>query len=244
LLFGKTYKFLNISIHDVCPSNFENVLSLRKLLIENGITNITYLLIPFYHEKETLLDIKNEVLEITTNTEVILHGYTHMSRDFKKYDYRRIFTYKEAEFLLEDELSLRLDKGIEMLKSLGITPKGFIAPAWLFKKELLQLLKEKGFLFTTDRRYIYNLQENKKIFSPVLTFGSRGYVEDISIFSFDKMFFMLKALNVVRIALHPVDIKNPSKIYKLLKVLDYTRKEHFQITSLYHIIKAKNLIKN
>jgi len=69
LLFGKTYKFLNISIHDVCPSNFENVLSLRKLLIENGITNITYLLIPFYHEKETLLDIKNEVLEITTNAE-------------------------------------------------------------------------------------------------------------------------------------------------------------------------------
>ena len=164
---------------------------------------------------------------------------------FKTHKYfNSLFTHKEAEFLLEDKLSLRLDKGIEMLKSLGITPKGFIAPAWLFKKELLQLLKEKGFLFTTDRRYIYNLQENKKIFSPVLTFGSRGYMEDVSIFSFDKVFFMLKALNVARIALHPVDIKNPSKIYKLLKVLEYARKEHFQINSLCHIIKAKNLIKN
>jgi len=244
LLFGKTYKFLNISIHDVCPSNLENIFKLKELLAENGFDNITFLLIPFYHEKETLLDIKNEVLEITTDAEVILHGYTHSSKDFGKYDYRKIFTHKEAEFLLEDELSLRLDKGIEMLKELDITPKGFIAPAWLFKKELLQLLKEKGFLFTTDRRYIYNLQENKKIFLPVLGFGSRGYIEDVSIFSFDKMFFMLKALNVVRIALHPVDIKNPSKIYKLLKVLEYTRKEHFQINGLYHIIKAKNLIKN
>jgi predicted deacetylase len=244
LLSRKTYKLLNISIHDVCPSNIENIFQLKELLVNNGFDSITFLLVPFYHGKESLLDIKSEIQTLTKNSETILHGYTHLSKDFKKYDYRKMFTYKEAEFLLENDLSSRLDKGIEILKDLGIVPKGFIAPAWLFKKELLQLLKEKGFLFTTDRRYIYNLESGKKIFSPVLTFGSRGFIEQISILSFDKMFFVVKNLNVIRIAIHPVDIKKPSKIHKLLKVLDYMRKEHFHISSLYHIIKAKNLIKN
>lgn len=244
MLSRKVHKFLNISIHDVCPSNLENIFKLKEFLSKNGFDNITFLLIPFYHGKESLLDIKSEIQTLTKNSETILHGYTHMSKDFKKYDYRKIFTYKEAEFLLENDISSRLDKGIEILKELGIVPKGFIAPAWLFKKELFQLLKEKGFLFTTDRRYIYNLESGKKIFSPVLVFGSRGFVEKISILSFDKMFFIVKNLNVVRIAIHPVDIKKPSKMDKLLKVLDYTKKEYFQISSLYHIVKAKNLIKN
>ncbi|MGC9285923.1 MAG: DUF2334 domain-containing protein [Hydrogenobaculum sp.] len=243
MLFRKT-KLLNISIHDVCPSNLKNVLALQNLLKENGITRISLLLIPFYHEKETLLDIKSEILELTKNSEAILHGYTHMSKDFGKYDYRRIFTNKEAEFLLEDNLSQRLEKGIKMLNNLGISPNGFIAPAWLFRKEVFRLLKEKGFLFTTDRRYIYDLENNKKIFAPVLTFGSRGFVEKLSIFSFDRMYFIVKKLNVVRIAIHPSDASNPLKIYKLLKVLDCIKKEDFEITSLSHIVKAKNLIKN
>jgi len=244
LLFRKTHKLLNISIHDVCPSHLENIFKLKELLLENGIYNTTLLLIPFYHRKETLLDIKSEILELTKNSEVILHGYTHMSKDFRKYDYRRIFTNKEAEFLLEGDLSQRLDKGLEIFKNLNIIPKGFVAPAWLFRKEVLRLLKERGFLFTTDRRYIYDLEHNKKIFVPVLTFGSRGFVEKLSIFSFDKMYPLVSRLKVVRIALHPSDASNPLKIYKLLKVLDCIKKEDFDITSLYHIIKAKNLIKN
>ncbi|GAB6078733.1 DUF2334 domain-containing protein [Hydrogenobaculum acidophilum] len=244
MLFRKNHKFLNISIHDVCPSNLQNIFKLKELLVKHDIDNITFLLIPFYHEKESLLDIKSEIQELTKDNEAILHGYAHMSRDFAKYDYRKIFTDKEAEFLLEDNLSQRLDKGLQTFKELGITPKGFIAPAWLFRKEVLELLKEKGFLFTTDRRYIYDIKNNQKIFAPVITFGSRGFVEKLSIFSFDKTYFLTRNLGLVRIALHPVDASNPSKIYKLLKILDIVKKEDFKIASLYHIIKAKNLIKN
>ncbi len=244
MLSGKEHKLLNISIHDVCPSNLENVMAIRNLLSENGITRISFLLIPFYHEKESLLDIKSQIKELIKDNEAILHGYTHMSRDFKNFDYRKLLTNKEAEFLLEENLSLRLDKGIRMLKDLGITPEGFIAPAWLFRKEVFGLLREKGFSFTTDRRYIYDIKNNKAIFSPVISFGSRGFIEKLSIFSFERMFLLVKRLKVVRVALHPVDILNSSKVYRLLKVLDYIKKEGFEITSLYHIVKAKNLIKN
>ncbi len=244
MLLGKDRKLLNISIHDVCPSNIKNVIALKELLQKNGINHISYLLIPFYHEKESLIDIKSQIQELIKNNEAILHGYTHMSRDFKKYDYRKIFTHKEAEFLLEENLSKRLEKGLEMLMHIDVTPKGFIAPAWLFRKEVFWLLKEKGFLFTTNRRYIYDLQDDKKLFSPVLTFGSRGVVEKLSILSFDKMYILTRYVRTMRIAIHPIDISNPLKIYKLLKILDYVRKDNFEITSLYHIIKAKNLIKN
>ncbi len=228
---------INISIHDITKSSLENIKILKSILNEYGINKISYLLIPFYHEKESIIDIKDEVLELIQNNEVILHGYTHLSKAFKLWDYRKIFTYYEGEFLSEDSLKDRIKKGLDILDKIDIKPRGFIAPAWMFKKELISILKDMGFSFTTDRRYIYNLEEDKKVFAPVISFGSRGFVEDVSIFSFDKSFLAFKSLNT-RIALHPIDATSSKKIEKLKKVLDRIKAK--DVYDLYHIVKAKN----
>lgn len=207
--------------------------------MDYNINKISYLLIPNYHNQESLYEIIPELDAIIQDNEIILHGYNHISRDFKFYDYRRLLTNKEAEFLLEKNLDQKIDIGLKILRDLGRLPKGFIAPAWLMRKDCFALLKLKGFLFTTDRRYIYDLKTDNKIFSPVISFGSRGFIKDISIMLFDKQFYIYKKLKVVRIAIHPIDIKEPIKIKKLTKILQNIQKSDFIVCNLEHIINIK-----
>ncbi len=234
---------LNISIHDVTKSKLRDIKLLSYILKDFGIHRISYLVIPFYHEREHLEDII-DFIESVKDDEIIMHGYTHKSKPFAKYDYKNIFTNYEAEFLLSEDLKDRLRFGLEAFNKIGIYPKGFIAPAWLMKTEAFGLLKEKGFSFTTDRRYVYNLKSNNKVFSPVISFGSRGFVRFLSIKAFKHQFMISKTLKFIRIALHPTDAKDFRKIKILTSVLKEIRSKDFIISDLYHISKAKNLIKN
>ncbi|WP_028950606.1 polysaccharide deacetylase family protein [Sulfurihydrogenibium subterraneum] len=211
---------LNVSIHDITKSNLEMIEELLEFLNNLGVENLTFLLIPFYHEKGSLFEIKQWLYENIKDNEVVLHGYTHKSGKF--YSYKDLLTNQEGEFAYYQDTEERIKKGLEMLKSLGYNPEGFIPPAWLMKKSDFQLLKKYGFKFTTDRRFVYDLENNKKILSPVLSFGSRGFIETLSVISFKRHFSILKLLNpvVIRIALHPVDVLNKKKLKLVKDILD------------------------
>mgnify|MGYP001772903250 CR=1 FL=1 len=211
---------VNVSIHDITKSNLEMIEELLEFLNNLGVEKLTFLLIPFYHEKESLFEIKQWLDENIKDNEVVLHGYTHKSGKF--YSYKDLFTNQEGEFAYYQDTEERIKKGLEMLKSLGYKPEGFIPPAWLMKKSDFQLLKKYGFKFTTDRRFVYDLKNDKKILSPVLSFGSRGFIETLSVISFKRYFSILKLLNpvVIRIALHPVDAVNKKKLKLVKDILD------------------------
>ena len=223
---------LNISLHDITKSNLEKVYYLKDILEDLGVSKITYLLIPCYHEKESLLELKENLENFKTNGEFVLHGYTHKSGCFK--GLKSLFTNCEGEFLYYQDLEDRLKKGLEILNKLSIFPKGFIPPAWLMKKKDYKLLKQFGFRFTEDRFYVYDLQKNKKIFSPVLNFGSRGMVEIISKASFKAYFYALRLskINVFRIALHPIDAMDKDKIKLIVEILKNKDFEYIHLQDL------------
>jgi len=225
---------LNISIHDVTKSNLEKVYYLKDVLEDLGVSKITYLLIPYYHEKENLLEIKKDLESIKVNGEFVLHGYSHKSGCFK--GLKSLFTNCEGEFLYYQDLEDRIKKSLEILNKLSIYPKGFIPPAWLMRKKDFKLLKQYGFSFTEDRLYIYDLQEDKKILSPVLSFGSRGIVEVVSKLSFKAYFYTLRfsKINLIRIALHPVDTTDKDKIELIVKTL---KDRNFEYIHLQDLIK-------
>lgn len=211
---------LNVSVHDITKSNLEMVEEMLEFLDNLSVEKLTLLLIPFYHEKESLLEIKQWIDKNIKDNEVVLHGYTHKSGRF--YDFRDLLTNQEGEFAYYQDIEERIKKGLEVLKTLGYDPEGFIPPAWLMRKSDFPLLKKYGFKFTTDRRYIYDIQNNRKILSPVISFGSRGFIEALSVITFKKQFYILKLLNpvVIRIALHPVDVLNKKKLQYVKEILD------------------------
>ncbi len=216
---------LNVSIHDVTKSNLKDVQTLLELLDNLSVKKITLLLIPFYHEKESLEEIKDWLYEHLEGKEIVLHGYTHKSGKFN--DFRDFLTRQEGEFAYYNDLEDRLNKAIKILKDLGLNNEGFIPPAWLINKEGLDILKKFGFSFTTNRLHILDLKNDRKIFSPVLSFGSTGILKSISINTFKLQTFLLKQLRlpVLRLALHPVDAKDKTKL-KLIS--DFLSSEDFE----------------
>ncbi|WP_078058152.1 DUF2334 domain-containing protein [Desulfurobacterium indicum] len=126
----------NISIHDITKSTLKNVKKLKEILKEEGMEKISYLLIPYYHEKECLTEIADEIKSLVRNGEPILHGYTHKGKKLKKLSPTKLLTDNEGEFISHNNIEERLIKGKEILKKINIEPEGFIAPAWLMKKRL------------------------------------------------------------------------------------------------------------
>jgi predicted deacetylase len=229
---------LNVSIHDITRSNIEMVEDLLDFLQNFGIEKISFLLIPYYHEKESLTQIKDWLSSNIKDNEVILHGYTHKSGKFN--DYRDFLTNQEGEFAFYNDIENRVVKGLKILSEIGYYPEGFIPPAWLMKKDDFKILKKYGFKFTTDRRFIYDLVNDKKIFSPVLSFGGRGFLEKLSIFTFKKQVEIMKILKVpiFRVAIHPVDVLNKEK---LILLTDFFKTNEYELISLK---ESLNLIKN
>lgn len=220
---------LNVSIHDITKSNLENIQTLIEVLDAYSVKKISLLVIPFYHEKETLEDIKDWLYKNLKDKEIILHGYTHQSGKFN--NFRDFLTDKEGEFAYYENLEERLNKAINILKNLEINSRGFIPPAWLIDKEHLKLLKKFGFRFTTNRLYIIDLKNNRKIFSPVLSFGSKGMIKNISIKTFKLQTFILRHLRLplLRLALHPVDAKDKTK---LRLIADFLKNNDFEFIFL------------
>lgn len=205
-------KFLNISIHDLTPSTFDKVSEIVSMLNNLGIKKISFLVIPNYHGRESVLQISHEVRTLIGENEVILHGYTHLGERFPVYSYRNLFTNYEGEFFSYTDVVDRLRRGVQTLKLAGLDPVGFIPPAWLMRKQDFKTLKEFGFRFTTDRRYLYDLVEEKRFLSPVLTFSCRPFMDRLSISTFRIVSGPVCFLKIVRLAIHPGDVMYPEKI--------------------------------
>ncbi|MEZ0323879.1 MAG: polysaccharide deacetylase family protein [Hydrogenothermaceae bacterium] len=225
-------KFLNVSIHDVTASNEEYIMSIIDILENIGIDKISFLVVPYFHSKEKIYDISDDLKEIILKNEVVLHGYTHSGERFSFFSYKNLLTNKEGEFLSYKDTEDRIAKGLEILRSFGFNPCGFIPPAWLMRKEDFSILKSLGFRFTTDRLRIYDIQNEKSFFSPVLTFSSRSFMEEPSIYYFKFTGIFVKTfLNIVRVAIHPPDVKNRRKIQILnefIKSLDNFKLVYFE----------------
>jgi hypothetical protein len=146
--------------------------------------------------KKNLLEIKEDLENFKANGEFVLHGYSRKSGCFK--GLKSLFTNCKGEFLYYQDLEDRLKKGLEILNKLNTHPKGFIPPVRLIRKKDSKLLKQYGFSFTEDRLHIYDLQKDKKILSPFLSFGSRGTVNIISKLSFKAYFYTLRFSKIKR----------------------------------------------
>lgn len=223
-----------ISLHDVSPFHLKRIQKAERLLTQWGVTKISYLFIPDYHQNNLHLD---EALLSGFNhwvrqrqekggsggiqVEWVLHGYFHLETGTKKKS--KFLTAGEGEFLLlsPSDIDDRLQEGKRVFNDIfNHYPGMFVAPAWLFNEHLIPVLKEHGFCITEDHSFIYLLDKNKTLRAPVITWATRTLIRRFT--SQVGCLFLNRwwgGRDLVRVAVHPFDFDHPCTIKSIEKVI-------------------------
>ncbi|WP_174583185.1 polysaccharide deacetylase family protein [Candidatus Methylacidithermus pantelleriae] len=207
------------------------VVAIGERLDQLGVEKRSLLVIPCFHHRETLLDCPELCrwlsLEQARGREIVLHGYYHDEQDVEtratEVFWRRVYTAGEAEFLrLPRKVMVeRLWKGKELFALLGWDLWGFVAPAWLFSVDLLEVLPLLGFRYTTRLTGIIVLGEKRRhIPSQSLCWSSRSLWRRVVSWGWNRWLARcVRGADPVRIAIHPGDFREKTLWKEIDRVL-------------------------
>ncbi len=221
-----------MSIHDVSPASAGE---LEEALVACAEVSAkpALLVVPNFHGKwpldrypafvSRLRELQDEGLELH------LHGYFHRAPDevrgARAFFAQRVASAGEAEFatLERDEAERRLDEGLAMFATLGLRPRGFVAPAWQMPSWLLGSLAARGLPYAEDHLRVYNPITRAARASLVLNFASRTRGRAWSSAAFVRLALPARGVLPTRIAIHPGDLRHPMLVYEVRRVLGAAR---------------------
>jgi uncharacterized protein len=209
-----------IGLHDVSPATWPDCERLIELVRSlHADVPITLLVVPDLHRRAPI-DPSGEWRKAVDRTlerggEIALHGLWHLddggpSPTVKAWFERRFLTAGEAEFAALDASGARerIELGLEILRSCGWNPVGFVPPAWQISEAAASVLARYGFRYTTTLRSITALPTGARFEVPCLGFSSRSRPRRaLSLRWNARQLDRLRAAPAVRIALHPIDAR-------------------------------------
>lgn len=221
---------LLVSIHDVTPAFDAEVRDLWALCSDRGVTP-ALLVVPDWHgewpleEFPTFVDwLRGRAL---AGAEVFLHGMRHDEAASPRtwLDQLRAFgrTDSEGEFLTlaADAARARITRGITRLRALGLEPVGFVAPAWLWRRESRAVVTESGLAVSEDEHAVYLHHRGTRLSSPVLRWSARTPVRAwASACVAEAESWRHRDNWLVRIAFHPRDLSHPLTGHSVRRTLD------------------------
>lgn len=207
---------LIVSVHDVAPSTSVEVRWLLDRLDEVGVTRRVLKVIP--HELDAW-DVRRapelaELLrdEVARGSEVVLHGWSHRE-DGPLWGPRvdvlrgRLFAGGRAEFLSigSAEAASRIRDGVQALTELGLSPRGFCAPAWLGRSDLPDMARDAGLDYLVWLSGIEDLRRDERtVIPPIGYLGVGGLREALAQIGGVAAMTIARRRNLpLRIVLHP-----------------------------------------
>lgn len=200
-------KLAIITIHDVNPSNSEEILKtsseLNNLKIKYNLS-----VVPYYRKKYNLKDYDDFCDQISSllqsgNVELNLHGLYHET-DGKFDDFDTGSKEEEKE---------EIQKGLDILLAANLPrPSMFIPPAWHLSRQCIEALKELNFRISESMTDLEFIQKGKKyILHPVMNWDQQGDKEkNKQTLEQNKQLFYNRLFNVngktnglFRMAIHP-----------------------------------------
>jgi predicted deacetylase len=234
-------KRLLVSLHDVSPFHGDRIERAERLLTALGISTVTYLLVPDFHGAAAAHASGAFVAWCRSprafNVQWFLHGYFHRAGAITPDRGRqavaerlaaRLLTAGEGEFLglRGERLRDRLQAGVRSFECcLGAPPVGFVAPAWLFSRDLVPALAEMNFRFTESQLRVFQLQTGRARTSPVITWATRTPIRRYGSFAAARLQRLLwRTHPVVRVALHPYDFDDRRIVASIARTIDLLRR--------------------
>jgi predicted deacetylase len=220
-----------VSIHDVTPALLPRVEALWALCRVRGVTP-ALLVVPNWHGawpiagNAAFLDWLSA--RAADGAEIVLHGERHdevgLPRAFAD-EVRAVGrTNREGEFLtLElDAAAERIARGLALLRGAGLTPAGFVPPAWLMRPATIEACRRAGLPFTEDDGQIHLLGERvTALASPVVRWSGRAALRArLSVAVAEWRWRAQRTHPLVRIAYHPSDLDHPATARSAETILD------------------------
>jgi predicted deacetylase len=161
-----------VSIHDVSPAWKREVEDALEVAHAHGVRP-ALLVVPNFHGRAPLdgdPEFCARLRELQAEGhEIYLHGFYHRAEGdnedgaatgsrLRWFFRQKIVSAGEAEFAAVSprEAERRLDDGRKMLDNVGLSPSGFVAPAWSMPSWLLPMLGARGYGFAEDHLRVYD----------------------------------------------------------------------------------------
>jgi len=213
-------KAVCLVLHDVAPSTWADYQPFVEAVDALGDVPMTWLVVPDFHRQDAL-DANpafRRVLDarVARGDELALHGYYHddqepLPNNPRDWFMRRVYTHEGEFYRLSREAALaRLHAGLEMFQRYDWPVQGFVAPAWLMSDGTRQALRELPLSYTSDPQHLYRLPDFSAIAAPGLVWSARSaWRRGLSKVLSDQREQRWRQAPVIRLGLHPVDMRHP-----------------------------------
>jgi len=226
-----------ISIHDasiVFQKEIENVmLSIPQ--------KKSFLITPWWHGKRHLDEQFAKVMRSEDN---LLHGLTHRSEYFDPYSILFMNKNISREFLHLDYESTKtkIALGVKLFQDkMGDSPRGFIPPMWYHNKHTMTVLKEMAFSYTETWTTFVDIRNGSVLssFPLSLDYGSNSMLSELYYTGW-KNYFKLKKPSLIRMAIHPSDMRN-GMMAKMKEMVTRLEDENYTFLTYSELLKQTSL---
>lgn len=216
-----TARALVVSLHDVSPQTRVECAEILRELAALGVPHCSLLVIPDHHHGgHFLADAECAAwlqAQAAAGHELVMHGYHHQRarREGESVVAKvttRLYTANEGEFydLGREAARVLVEKARADFRQLGLEPAGFIAPAWLLSTEAEGALRELGCEYTTRLGSVVDLRSGRVFKSQPLVWSVRSAWRRQMSRGWNALLFRRLAANpLLRICIHPVDLRHP-----------------------------------
>jgi predicted deacetylase len=211
---------LLVTIHDVAPALRSECDALWAMCREVGITP-GLLVVPNWHGISPLEgDGATQAwlhARVADGAEIFLHGERHdevglprtMADSWKAFGR----TAMEGEFLTLDHAAAleRMTRGLAVLQRAGLSPIGFIPPAWLARAGCWSAAKTLGLQFGEEHADVILVQSGQRLPTPNLCWSGRTPIRAVisaRVVAYQRA--QLQPGQLARLALHPADMRHPA----------------------------------
>jgi len=205
-------RWLVVSFHDLAPHSQRPCQDLLPQLAELGVPRASLLVVPRWHEMESIRDrpfFQRWLLSLTeAGHEICLHGLTHRAArgEFHRID--------------GDRAEVKVQEGADLLSSLGCPARGFVPPRWRLSPAARDVLRRRGFVYTATFQHLDLLQENRRVAAPAVVFDARNlWRRMVSPLVGRLRFAASRQAPILRIAVHPGDLYEPAVRRTLVALL-------------------------
>jgi len=220
-MWGADRRVLCVSLHDVAPATIRDCADTLAFLDALRISPVALLVVPDYHGSGRV-DRDRRFCDflcsrVERGDEIVLHGLRHEDtaapgRGLGDWFERRVYTAGEGEFsrLNGDTARRRILRGLAVLRCAGCYPEGFVAPAWLMSLGTLNALESLPFRYCATRDFIVPLRGAPRISAPSMVVSTRSPWRRALSPLWNRLRLQRRSDQaVLRVALHPKDIRYP-----------------------------------
>lgn len=223
---------LIVSVHDVAPGTRAAVETIVAELAHHRVPVCSLLVVPNYHRRGSCTEDRSFVRWLqdleAQGHEIVIHGYFHerprrAGENLSEKFFTRLYTNDEGEFydLDYDEAFRRITQAREEFVRAGLTPRGFIAPAWLLGPAAERAATEAEMEYTTRLTGVRDLRSGDNFPARTLVYSVRsGWRRVVSLAWNSVLARQLAGGQLARVSIHPVDRDHPEIWQQILRLTD------------------------